>query len=111
MSKTVRTTDKNLELHLFDDGVLEIESKIFKCLGIEVRRLDQSGGTVASACAPPGAFYEISTYFPEPNAKRHPCEHTSVYVGKDGIMWQELISRLSCGRYKQDVKKIIEGNM
>ena len=39
MSGKIKTKDKTLEVHLFDGGMVEIESELHKNIGIQVNRL------------------------------------------------------------------------
>lgn len=42
MSKTIKTEDKTLEVNLFDEGRMELESGLYKNIGIGIKRVDPS---------------------------------------------------------------------
>jgi len=82
MAKTLKTKDKTLEVTLFDDGMVEIESNLYEHIGIEIKRVDPSN----NIGGPKGALYEIWIYKPEPNAKAKPFEYDIAWVMPDGTI-------------------------
>jgi hypothetical protein len=42
MAKTILTDDKTMQVNLFDQGMVEIESPVYKKIGIEITKLDVS---------------------------------------------------------------------
>jgi hypothetical protein len=80
--KKINTKDKLLELTLFDEGFIEIESKLHEGIGIDIKRVDSSKDYLA----PKGALYLIRTYVPEEKSKTFPFEFESAYILSDGTM-------------------------
>jgi hypothetical protein len=58
-------TDGMTDLKFFQDGSIEIESPVYRKLGIEIRRVDPS-----DEANPPGALYRIDTYCPTAGIKQ-----------------------------------------
>jgi hypothetical protein len=65
LGKVTKTKDKTLEVHLFDNGSVEIESGLYKNIGIEIKRADPT----KDVTCPEGALYVIETYRPEEKSK------------------------------------------
>ena len=82
MTRTIRTKDKTLEVNLFDDGMVEIESKLHEDIGIEIKRVDPS----RNIGGPKGALYEISIYKPEKDVKVRPFEYDITWVMPEGTI-------------------------
>lgn len=81
MTKLLKTKDKTLEVRLFDQGLVEIESSKFKDVAVEVKVVDPT-----DPLTPPGALYQIRMYKSEPKFKEHPFEYDSAYVMADGTL-------------------------
>lgn len=79
---TIKTKDKTLEVHLFENAMIEIESKLHENLGIEVRRVDPTD--MYGQIGPKGALYMIRVYKPEPNVKELPDGYDSAWIMPDG---------------------------
>lgn len=77
--KKIITKDKSLEVTLFDDGMIEIESNKSKAVCIEVKKAD-----ITDPLTPPNALYNISLYQSEEKTKDRPFEYDSVWVMANG---------------------------
>lgn len=82
MGKKIKTKDKKLEVTLFDEGIVEIESKLTRDIGIDIRPVDPS----KDVASPKGALYKISLYRPEPESKVKPFEYDTAWVMPDGTI-------------------------
>jgi hypothetical protein len=65
LGKVTKTKDKTLEVHLFDNGSVEIESELYKNLGVCIQGVDPT----KEVLCPQGAVYMIETYRPEEKSK------------------------------------------
>jgi hypothetical protein len=82
MGGEIKTKDNTLEVHLLDEGMVEIESRLFENVGIEVSRVDPTknfGG-------PTGAMYRIQVYKPESDHKVKLSEYDIAWVMPDGTI-------------------------
>ncbi len=82
MGRTVETEDKTLKVNLFDDGMVEIESSVYKKVAIEVKTIDPT----VDVTQPKGSLYRICTYVPGDNVKSHPSEYDIAWVMSDGTI-------------------------
>jgi hypothetical protein len=82
MGGKIKTKDGSLEVQLFDEGMVEVESALHRDVGIEIRRVDPS----ENFCGPPGALYKIQMYRPQPNVKERPFEYDIAWVMPDGTL-------------------------
>jgi hypothetical protein len=82
MTKTILTDDKTMQVNLFDEGMVEIESPVYKKIGIEITKLDVS----VEDTGPKGALYRINVYVPQGSVKLHPFEYDTAWVMPDGTI-------------------------
>ena len=91
---TIKSKNKSLEVHLFDSGIIEVESEFFKNLGIELRLIDHS----EDRSAPSGAAFRIQLYVPRENVKEKPFEYEVGYIMMDG----QILTRRGQSYLKKD---------
>jgi hypothetical protein len=82
MNGILKSKDKSVEVHLFDDDIIEIEFQKFKDVSIEVKLVNP----IKDVSAPKGSLYQIGLYKSEQKAKGHPFEYDTVWVMPDGII-------------------------
>lgn len=70
---------KTLEVTLFDNDMVEIESELNKNVSIEIKRVD-----LTDPLTPKGALYQIQIYKSEKNAKKLEHGYDLAYVMSDG---------------------------
>lgn len=76
----IKSDDGKLVVSLFNDGLVEIESELYKGLGIELRLIDPTNEE--GLIAPNGALYVLRTYVPTDEGKIIPSSHQrNVYIG------------------------------
>jgi len=83
MVKTIKS--KSLEIRLFDDRSIEIESQMFKDVAIEIKIVDPT----RDINYPKGSIYAIWLYKPDEIGKAHPFEYDIIFVMPNG----EIIHR------------------
>lgn len=79
MVNKIKTEDGNLEVCLFDDGMVEIESSKFKNVSVNISPVDPT-----DPLTPPGALYHIALYLSDEETKVRPFEYDSAWVMGDG---------------------------
>jgi len=80
MAKLI-TKDKSLEVRLFDNKIIEIESKRFKNVSIEIKVPDPT-----DPLTPVNALYRILIYQSKEKVKNMPFEYGTAWVMTDGTI-------------------------
>jgi len=80
MAKLI-TKDKSLEVRLFDDKTIEIESNKFKNVSIGIKIPDPT-----DPLTPPNALYYILIYQAKEKFKNIPFEYGTAWVMADGTI-------------------------
>ena len=75
----IKTKDGNLEVYLFKQGTIEIESKKLRKVSIKINVVDPT-----DVLSPLGAIYRIELYDSE--AKSKPFEYDSCWIMHDGTI-------------------------
>ncbi len=73
--------NSKLEVTLFEEGLVEIESPSSKNVSVEIKAVDGS-----DSLTPPGALFRIEMYKAEEKSKAKPFEYDSAWIMQDGTL-------------------------